>query len=146
MNKNKKAQSLTKANMHMNTKSQAWTMYTHFGKDDIVGTAYYNEFQPEQYFEYYWELVDYLRSITTISPNDYHFKGLYFEPTTNSIETMYTMSVHSDDSVSFDYDNRCIDFKTIRVKMKDIFKIFKKKKDALYFMLYCMKCFSSDAK
>ena len=116
MNKNKKAQSVVSASMYRNAKSKAWAMGTHFGKDDVVGTSYYNEFQPEQYFEYYWELIDYLRDTLTIVPNDYHFKGMYYESTTHSIEEMYIMSVHSDDSVSFDYYNKCVNLKYLKRK------------------------------
>ncbi len=124
---------------------KAWSIYTNFGKDDIKYYPYYNRFGKSKYKEYYWELIQYLRDVTEIYPNDYHFAGMYYERTTKTVEEMFTMSVHKDDSVSFNYYNACVDHHIIRTKIKDVFKIFNKRGDALKFIQYCMKCFSTAA-
>lgn len=112
------------------------------GKRTPLYTPYYDEFSKEKYLEYYWELADYLRCISDIKYFDYQFDGYYFDTATNTTEEMYYMQIFEDNSINFNYDNRCVNNLSPRFKLKDVFKICKTKGDALKILQYCMKCFS----
>ena len=144
-NNNKKAQSYTQHSYASQSNAKTRSHYKR-GKGDCTKLDYFTNWPREKYLEYYWELIDFLRLTADVSYDDDYCFQLHYEDSIDGYSDLFKMQIYKDDSVSFNYCNQCVDHVQIRLKLKDVFKAFKTRSEALKFMQICMNCFSVAAK